>query len=183
MDALSHFYFTPRPVAAEASAKVLATQRSLPALEMEDISPFNVNSSATKLAPEEMHEKKRGPRIMLMAAEELGRDDRQKLRRVKKQQRRDRKRAAEAGLDENVKRARREEKEVARDRRVSVQGGGEGPVGKKSTGTSGEFSKSSTFFSRLQEDVEATVRGHSQNKAKGDQLVSKVSSSSSRVKL
>lgn len=54
LDALTHFFFTPKPVASEASAKVLATQRSIPALEMEDITPYSQNSTALAVAPEQV---------------------------------------------------------------------------------------------------------------------------------
>lgn len=54
LDVLSHFYFTPKPVAGEASAKVLATQRAIPALELEDITPYGKNSDAALNAPEEV---------------------------------------------------------------------------------------------------------------------------------
>jgi U3 small nucleolar ribonucleoprotein component len=54
LDALTHFFFTPKHVAVEASAKVLATQRALPALEMEDITPFSQNSTASAVAPEQV---------------------------------------------------------------------------------------------------------------------------------
>jgi hypothetical protein len=54
LNELSHFYFTPKPVVQEMSAKVLATQKSLPAMEMEDITPFQTGSTATQSAPEEV---------------------------------------------------------------------------------------------------------------------------------
>lgn len=54
MNELSHFYFTPKPIVDESSAKVLATQRALPAVEMEDVTPFHTTSQADKAAPQEV---------------------------------------------------------------------------------------------------------------------------------
>jgi U3 small nucleolar ribonucleoprotein component len=54
LNELSHFYFTPKPIIEETSAKVLANQRSLPAIEMEDVTPFNINSSSSQNAPQEV---------------------------------------------------------------------------------------------------------------------------------
>lgn len=146
----------------ETSAKVLATQRSLPALEMEDIAPYSVQSDAAKMAPEELLAKKKGPRIMLLSSEELGRDDRKKRRRVQKDIYNREKRHADAQLDANVKRARREEEVLSKDKRVSVHTSAQTKGAKKHNNETGEFSRSSTFFSNLQKDVEAGVKSQQQ---------------------
>ncbi len=53
LDGLSHFYFTPRPVVADASISSLGAKAALSSLEMEDIAPL-VQSAASQLAPEEV---------------------------------------------------------------------------------------------------------------------------------
>jgi U3 small nucleolar RNA-associated protein MPP10 len=182
LDALCHFYFTPRPVAGETSAKVLATQRSLPALEMEDVTPYSVQSDAAKLAPEELLTKKKGPRIMLLSSEELGRDDRKKRRRVQKEFNRKEHRRADAQLDENVKRARREEEVLSKDKRVSVDESSQERKTKNHNET-GEFSKSSMFFSNLQKDVEAGVKSQQQAQKSTKISAHNVTASASAYKL
>ena len=54
LDGLTHFYYTPRAVAQESHATVLSNQRALPAMEMEDITPFGQHSYVSQQTPEEV---------------------------------------------------------------------------------------------------------------------------------
>ena len=65
LNELSHFYFTPKPIVEETSAKVLATQRSLPAVDMEDVTPFHVTSDGNQAAPEEVRNGRVNTRLIL----------------------------------------------------------------------------------------------------------------------
>jgi U3 small nucleolar ribonucleoprotein component len=106
LDALSHFFFTPRPVPREESA---LTSLPVESLQMEDITPVG-ESRAAALAPEQVRlawdengmgwdsngyfflrvvlaqvaAKKSGRAAALVADEELTREDRQRLRRAAK---------------------------------------------------------------------------------------------------
>lgn len=157
LDALSHFFYSPKPVAAEASAKVLATQRALPALEMEDITPFSQNSSATAAAPEELLEHKRGKRVTLLTSAELTREDRKKLRRHKKEVKKVER--AEQEKDTSVKNLRKQankklDEELRTDKRVVMSES----ASSKRHEDSNQYSKSSAFFSKLQEDTQKQIK-------------------------
>jgi hypothetical protein len=150
LDALCHFYFTPRPVTSEVSAKVLATHRALPALQLEDINPFNVNSQAVNQAPEDLIPKKRGRQIFLLKPEELGRDDRQKLRKLKKEKRRSEKRKIEATQSDEVKRKKLEDNRLKNDKRVTIAPSGENRTSQR--GSSSQYTNSKHFFNTMQEN-------------------------------
>ena len=157
LDALSHFFYSPKPVASEASAKVLATQRALPALEMEDIAPYSQNSAATAAAPEEIMEHKRGKKVTLLTSAELTREDRKKLRRHKKEVNKAEK--AEQEKDTSIKNLRKQaskklDEELRADKRVVLSN----TAKSKKHEDQNQFSKSSAFFSKLQEDTQQQIK-------------------------
>lgn len=157
LDALSNYHFAPRPIADEAEVKPV-TQ---PAIAMEEVLPLHV-SDARGAAPEEVYGAKRGRDGILRADSELDQQDRKRLRSSKKAARR--KARKEKLADEKLisrlqpglglnnpyeKRKMREELSMARGR------------GKVTTGEadSTEYGASGTFFKRMQEEAEKTIKG------------------------
>ncbi|XP_044738313.1 U3 small nucleolar ribonucleoprotein protein MPP10 [Chrysoperla carnea] len=148
LDALSHFYFTPRLVKPEV--KIVS---NLPAITMEEVAPVTV-SDATLLAPEEIKPKKKG---VPMAKEERTTTDKKRERRFKKNKQRKRhleqekKSAMAIGEPRNKKQAKEQNinilKQVTKDRNVSLM--------EKSNVYSGKSSEK--FFNQLQDQVKNQI--------------------------
>lgn len=136
LDGLSHFYFSPKPEVQELSVKPMAVA----SISLEDVLPgTSVGPHNSTLAPEQIYEKKRGRDAAFLSINEADRDDRQRLRRAKKAARnRSRKIDAPGDLRDS------------KDRRIIIAS--------DSALKSQKFSKSSTFFSHLQQNVAAGVR-------------------------
>jgi U3 small nucleolar RNA-associated protein MPP10 len=149
LDSLSHFHYTPRPVVAEPVVT------GLPSISLEEVLPSAENHGSTS-APEQVLEKKSGRAAALLTEEELGRDDRQRLRRASKAVRRKQRKLDEseekliakinpgAGNKYEAKKAL---EEIRGDKRV-VQGRTEGNKG---------FGKSSDFFSDMQQQAQIDI--------------------------
>jgi U3 small nucleolar RNA-associated protein MPP10 len=179
LDALSNYHFAPRPVAEEAEVRVL----SKPAIAMEEALPLHV-SEARASAPQEIFATKRGREGILRTDPELEQADRKRLRSAKKAARRKSRQAKLAderllsrlqpGLGLNnpyEKRKVRQELEAAR------------AVGRVTTGatdTNANYGDSGTFFKRLQEEAEKTVRGE---KPDSDKKKPRARNGSSSIKL
>lgn len=142
----------------------MANQRALPAVEMEDITPFSVNTAATIGAPEQLMEKKRGKKITMLTSAELTREDRRKLRKHKKEENKLKKK--EQDKDSSIQNLRRkaDEKlnsELKSDKRVIM-------TSSNGKSTPSSFTKSSNFFSKLQEDatknIEKTIKSSNKRK-------------------
>jgi U3 small nucleolar RNA-associated protein MPP10 len=158
LDALSNYHFAPRPIADEAEVKAITT----PAIAMEEVLPLHVSDSRAA-APEEIYGSKRGREGVLMGESERDQNERKRLRSSKKATRRKARQEKLAdeklisrlqpglGLDNPYeKRKMREELEVARAH------------GKVTTGeedTNQKYGSSGTFFSRMQEEAERTIKG------------------------
>ena len=83
LDALSHFYFQPKPITKEAKITSLQTSTGVSSISLEDIVPV-FESSGVQSAPEQIHEKKHGRDGALISKEEMTSDDRKRLRKAYK---------------------------------------------------------------------------------------------------
>jgi U3 small nucleolar RNA-associated protein MPP10 len=83
LDALSNFYFTPKPVDAEVDARVRAVQSQAPAISLEAVGMSALAKDAV-LAPQDLFRPKRGHRHTDAASTELLPQERQAIRRSAK---------------------------------------------------------------------------------------------------
>jgi U3 small nucleolar ribonucleoprotein component len=155
LDGLSHFYFAPKPEVQEFAVKPMAVA----SISLEDILPTTRTAStlSSSLAPEQIHEKKRGRDAAFLSSGEADRDDRQRLRRAKKAVR-NKSRKAEAlerGVDPS--------QPAKKDKRVVVAA---------ENANSKSYSKSAKFFSEMQKTVSADLHRSS----KGQKTVTQTSS-------
>lgn len=88
IDALSNFSFAPRPFVPD-----LKVTPAVPAISMEEVLPMGVATDEAR-APEEIYAKKRGRDGLVRSQEEVGQDDRKRMRRSKKAARRKARQAA-----------------------------------------------------------------------------------------
>lgn len=139
LDGLSHFHFAPKPEIFELGVKSVPVS----SISLEDILPTTqaVGTFSSSLAPEQVHQKKRGRDAAFISSTEADRDDRQRLRRAKKSIRnRNRKaEAAESGQPSQLS--------LKNDKRVVIS--------KDTTENNNKsYSKSAVFFSEMQKNVE-----------------------------
>ena len=188
LDGLSHFFFTPRPVVAEGKITSLSTV-ALPSLALEDIVP-TVQSSASQLAPEQVTEKRKGRDASLLSKEELTSDDRKRLRRARKAAGTTHEEEADdnepAGRKKKMQQQRAKEdksldEELRRDKRVVLSG--KDTHGGSANDDGQSFSKSASFFSKLQENAQAEISGSLKNKNKKDKKNVVANSSGGKFKL
>lgn len=178
LDALSNYHFAPRPISDEAEVKAITT----PAIAMEEVLPLHVSDSRAA-APEEIYGSKRGRDAVLMGDSERDQGERKRLRSAKKSARRKVRKEKLAdeklisrlqpglGLDNPYeKRKMREELSVARAHGKVTQG--EEDVNTK-------YGASGTFFKRMQEEAENTIRG----KNDGEEKMERPKSKSAALKL
>eukprot|EP00977_Amphora_coffeiformis_P002177 scaffold425_cov175-Amphora_coffeaeformis.AAC.36 len=159
LDALSNYHFAPRPIADEAEIRPLTK----PAIAMEEVLPLHV-SEARGVAPEEVYGAKRGRDAVVRGESEFEQEDRKRMRSAKKAARR--KARKEKVADEKLisklqpglglnnpyeKRKMREELSVARAQ------------GKITTGAAdmNDYGKSTTFFKRMQQEAQQSIKGTS----------------------
>eukprot|EP00981_Chlorochromonas_danica_P002742 scaffold537_cov180-Ochromonas_danica.AAC.47 len=183
LDRLSHFYYTPKPVSVEVNAQVLANQRLLPALQMEDSAQgsamINLQTSPTALAyaPEEIVDRPRNKIALLkMTAEEMDTPEvKQRRRRALKTMIRKQNKQNEAEKKRNQSADylnKMLNDELRRDKRVTLageangkkrgRGGGGGEVAGAVT-DSRSHNKSAAFFGKLQAETEEVVRKKMKN--------------------
>ena len=171
LDGLSHFHYSPRPIIAEASVSTVA----LPSISMEDIIP-TTESLATTAAPEDIRAKKRGRSAALMADAELTSDDKKRLRQASKASRRKERKeskynetlASHSGKSSNKFESQKTDEILRSDRRV-VEGTNE---------DTNQYTKSSQFFSALQQNAQSIISGASLKKKKEDKINSSKEKSS-----
>ena len=158
LDALSNYHFAPRPVADEAEARPVTT----PAIAMEEVLPLHV-SDARGVAPEEVYGAKRGREGILREDTELEQSERKRLRQSKKAARR--KKRKEKLADEKLI-SRLEpglglnnpyEKRKAREELAMARASGRVTTGEKELNV--KYGSSGTFFKRLQEEAQQTIKG------------------------
>uniref|UniRef100_UPI00398EF738 U3 small nucleolar ribonucleoprotein protein MPP10 n=1 Tax=Pristiophorus japonicus TaxID=55135 RepID=UPI00398EF738 len=154
MDALSNFHFTPKPPVPEV--KVVS---NLPSISMEEVAPVNV-SDATLLAPEEVKEKGRAGD--LQGDTEKTETDKKRERRQKKKLKRLRLREKEVrrkGLEKlNVKLSNKREKETNAEKVKKLTQEGKATL-LKDEGKDKPLRSSKAFFSQLQDQVKAELKG------------------------
>jgi U3 small nucleolar RNA-associated protein MPP10 len=180
LDALSNYQFAPRPIEDEAEVRTVTK----PAIAMEEVLPLHV-SDARGVAPEEVYGRKHGRDSVLRADSELEQQERKRLRSSKKAARRKNRKQKEAdeklisrlqpglGLNNPYERRKmREELQAARSR-------GTVTTGKQD---SNEYSSSTTFFKRLQQEAHETVASGSKAAAKTS-VTERTSSSSAKYKM
>uniref|UniRef100_A0A7S2UUX2 Uncharacterized protein n=1 Tax=Fibrocapsa japonica TaxID=94617 RepID=A0A7S2UUX2_9STRA len=176
LDSLTHFHFTPKPVMPESEVRV-----QVPALVMEEVLPLGVSAEQAQ-APEATAKHQRGARDgKLVSKEELDQDDRQRIRAGKKAARRkDRRRResnkklaiqANPGLGNPYAKDKLLESLKASNVIDSTKDQKSGKAGK-------EYTSSTQFFAKLQQDVASQVGsvGNSQNKRKREDQAAKSSS-------
>lgn len=204
LDALSHFHFTPRPVVPDSKIRTLQPSTSaLSSLQLEDITPLtSAQASTSQLAPEQVFEKKHGKQASLMAEEEMTSDDRKRARRASKAANKAKKARTEdekllAGAQEGPGSARekvREEnkaidEELKRDSRVLLTTPGPSGTSNKKAKTATvaqdttSYSKSSSFFSRLQQETSDQIKKKSSSKSGKPVVANPFAMSSNSVKL
>ena len=136
LDALSHFHFTPKPLVKEPTFKAL----DVSSLAKEEVAPAFLNLASTA-APEEHKEKRLGRNSAFITEADVGRDDRKRLRRATKAANKKAKLAENGGYSTKSK-----DDNLNLDRRVVT--------GRESIGSSEDFTKSSKFFSNMQNQIE-----------------------------
>ncbi|XP_038640286.1 U3 small nucleolar ribonucleoprotein protein MPP10 [Scyliorhinus canicula] len=154
LDALSNFQFTPKPPVPEV--KVVS---NLPSISMEEVAPVNI-SDATLLAPEEVKEKSRAGDVQ--GDLEKTETDKKRERRRKKKVKRLRLRAKAAHqkvLEKlNVKLSTDQVKEKNAEKVKQLTQEGKALL-LKDEGKDKTLRSSKAFFSQLQDQVKAELKG------------------------
>jgi len=145
LDALSNFHFTPKPVREE-----IEIITNTPAISMEEVTPVNV-SDASRLAPEEIYNKKDGK--LVVGSSEITSEEKQRARadkkRIKRKQKRQQQQEKKIVEKMNPGLGNKYSKEKALQ---SLQGSKNVIVAKENdSGT--KYSSSSSVFSKLQDEV------------------------------
>ncbi|KAF0683499.1 Aste57867_24451 [Aphanomyces stellatus] len=149
LDALTNFHFTPKPVVRE-----MAVQSAAPAISMEEAVPIGV-SDANLHAPEDVYDKKHKREGVVRSREEMSQDERKAARNAKKHARRkarqqkesDEKLVAKVNPGMGNKYEKKKMLESLQAKNVTK--------GKEIEGSTRQFSNSSEFFSRLQDEQAA----------------------------
>ena len=179
LDTLSHFHYTPRPVVPDASISTAA----VPSISLEDIIPSTV-SGAQAMAPEEVHQKKRGREAALLSEAELTSEDRKRLRRASKSTRRKQLRS-ENQQNEAASRVGKASKKFE-DKKLDAALRSDSRVidGAGAEGTGQKFSKSAAFFGNMQKQAQSNISETKKAAAKKNQKAGgKGPTTSARVKL
>ncbi|XP_066925619.1 U3 small nucleolar ribonucleoprotein protein MPP10-like [Clytia hemisphaerica] len=149
LDALSNFYFTPKP--AKPDIKIIT---NTPSLQMEEVTPITM-TSASQMAPEEVHEKKKGD---VIGEGEKSTEDRKRERRQKKIKKkfavkeREKKEALKAKTTGKTSKKKAVE-QLKKGVRNTV-------LTEKSSVSSKGLTSSTQFFNKLQDEVSKKISAH-----------------------
>jgi len=166
LDALSHFYYQPKPVTREAKLTSLATN-NVASMNVEDIIPV-VESSSAGTAPEQVLDKKHGREVTLLSREEMTSEDRKALRRAHKASNKKEKNMRHhedklvAKLNPGMGNKYEKQKTldiIRNDKRVTVAGevGGKRKNGAGTVDNATEKATSSNLFRQLQDEAKRTI--------------------------
>lgn len=164
LDALSNFYYTPKPALPEA--KIIT---NTPAINMEEVAPIGV-SDATLLAPEEVKHRAKGD---VLGKSERTSTDKKRERRMKKLKQKSIKIATEKRTAEKeqlgIRLSSKEEQKKLLNKVTKARN-----VQKVKETSDGKSSKSSkAFFSQLQDEVSLKTKTKSKRKlSKNEDAVS-----------
>ncbi|XP_067871277.1 U3 small nucleolar ribonucleoprotein protein MPP10 isoform X2 [Heterodontus francisci] len=167
LDALSNLQFTPNPPVPEV--KVVS---NLPSISMEEVAPVNV-SDATLLAPEEVQEKSRagdlqGDTEKTATDKKRERRKKKKLKRLRLREKETRQKTLEK-LNVRLSNKQVKEKNAEKVRKLTQEGKA---ILLKDDGKDKTLRSSKAFFSQLQDQVKAELKGakigaKKQNKHRG----------------
>jgi U3 small nucleolar RNA-associated protein MPP10 len=167
LDALSHFYFQPKPVTREAQLTSVATN-NVASMSVEDFMPV-VESTAAAVAPEQVLGKKHGREVTLLSRDEMTSEDRKALRRAHKASNRKeknmRKHEEKLVAKMNPGMGNKYEKQktldiIRNDKRVTMRGdtgGGKRKNAGNAVGNASEKATSSNMFRQLQDEAKRSI--------------------------
>ena len=177
LDALSNFHYTPKP-----KVKEMEVRTNVSAIQMEEVIPMGV-SQASAVAPEEVQQKHRGRKGVLMGTEEQTAEERQRARRASKAARRKRRRAKEVderavaranpGMGNKYARKKAME-ELSRARNVTQASNDDAGV---------QWTKSADVFGKLQAEARRGIDAIAGGNDRGDKKRRKKSAASAAFKL
>jgi U3 small nucleolar RNA-associated protein MPP10 len=185
LDALSNYHFTPRPLSGDTEVRPI----TVPAIAMEEVLPIHI-SDARGVAPEEVYgTKKRGRDAILRDVSEMDQQERKRLRNSKKSARRKDRRSKLADeklisrLEPNLGLNNPYEKRKVREELSMARAGGRVTMG--ASDKNDKYGTSHTFFQRLQQEAEQTIRdgGKDVSAADGAAAKKRKSAASSAYKL
>ncbi|XP_057187092.1 U3 small nucleolar ribonucleoprotein protein MPP10 isoform X2 [Triplophysa rosa] len=153
LDALSHFYFTPKPHIPEV--KVVS---NMPSITMEEVAPVSA-SDATLLAPEEIKEKNKAGDLLgdtekTTTDKKRARRKKKLLKRMKVQEREKRQKLKQIKSGEIKKNSKAEVEQTIK----KLTKGGKAKV-LTNDGMDKALRSSQAFFSQLQDQVKSQIKG------------------------
>ena len=163
LDALSNLHFTPKPLGADEDNPI---KPNVTTLALEEVLPFHAGARAptAHLAPEEVYQPKKGRDRVVRGETERTREELGAARRAKKAARRKKRRRAAAdartvdrlnpGMGNKHAKAKLSAK-LANERNVS-EGAATANDG-RGGGAANEYTSSSKFFQKLQEEARIAV--------------------------
>ena len=161
LDALSNYHYAPRPIADEANLQ----PSSKPAIAMEEALPLHT-SDARAAAPHEVF----AASGVLVAASERTPDDRKRLRQANKAARRKQRRAQEADA-KLVSRLQPFNNPYEKRKAMAAlsHARAKGKVTDGEVDQNDKYGASTTFFRRLQSEVQSSLAGTAATKAKEEE--------------
>ncbi|KAJ6647378.1 U3 small nucleolar ribonucleoprotein MPP10 [Pseudolycoriella hygida] len=156
LDALSNFYYTPKPAIPEA--KIIT---NTPAINMEEVAPIGV-SDAMLLAPEEVRHRAKGD---VMGKSERSSTDKKRERRMKKLRQKSIKIAKEKRTAEKEKQGITLSSKEERNKILNKVTKSRNVQKIKETSDSKSIKSSKAFFAQLQDEVSLKSKSNAKRKA------------------